>query len=125
MCVAKLHYINPVGQSSVLSGLVNLLGPVLPRRILAAAQQTFPRVSRNWESVNSLSTFSRPHFNELSVVWVDDLELRYFNNDLCGLNPKDSAELVSSFLSEPTVDERLVDRGRLFELLGLANSNQS
>lgn len=121
-CVAKWHYINPVSQSSVASRLLRLLSPILPKRILAAAQQTFPRISRNWKSVNSLYTWSRPDFDELSVVWVGKLELRYFNNDLCGLNPKDSAELVSSFLSDPTVVEAVGARRRLFELMDLGQT---
>jgi hypothetical protein len=118
-CVAKWHYINPVAQSKFAKKGLRLCRGLLPRRLRNALEQTFPRIERPWKSENSLRTFSSPSFDELSVVWLEGISLSYFNDDLCGQNPKVSSHLVSSFLSGPKLDIPGIQESNIEYLLGL------
>lgn len=51
-----------------------------------------------------------PDVAELSLIWIDDFDFEYYNNDYCGADDGDTFELFSQFLaSSPAVSPMTVD----------------
>ena len=118
-CVAKWHYINPIGQSKFANSSLKSFGTLLPKRFRNALEQTFPRIATNFKRENNLKTFSRASFDELSVCWVDDISLSYFEDDLCGPDPMSSAHSMSAFVSGPKLDTQGIHELNWDQLLRL------
>jgi len=99
LATARWHYLNPLAQNPLLRSLARTAA--LPsKRLRAAVDQIFPKVIFNGYRKELVADYTKSEFPELGLLWNDDVELRYFNDDWSGLHPKDSAEIMSRFLSE-------------------------
>jgi len=99
--IAKWHYINPIAQSTIANFIVQLILPLCPKRLGEALGNTFPKIKTKFQRANSIYTFSKGEFDELSILWKDQVELIYANQDSAGDSPNESAKIMSRFLSLP------------------------
>ena len=119
---AKWHYMNLLSQSKVLRSAALALAAPFPR-YREAVRNIFPKVVFKGFDRALVADYTRTSFPELSIIWENELKLSLHNQDWAGLNPHDSARIMSEFLSRPFQSEVRSLSDALFAIESLGSAS--